>query len=296
MDRRKFLKTSVAGLIGLTQLDKAMAQLESLGNEEYTVDKVALGNSGLTVPRIAMGTGSIGGNGASNQTRLGTENFVKLAHHAYERGISFFDMAEAYGSHPYVGAALKALPREKVTLLTKMSTLPDGSEGIEPVSKTLDRFRLEIGTDYIDILLMHFMYRPGWENNRTHYMEGLARAKEEGIVKAVGVSCHNAQALSVAAEHPWVDVIMARINPFGTNMDADPDTIKEILGRAKQNGKGIVGMKIFGEGKHVRDDERETSYKFAMTEGNVHCMTLGLESIAQADDAVDRVMRIVKGL
>jgi hypothetical protein len=96
MDRRKFLKVSAAGLIGLSQLDKAMAQLSGIGAEEAVkVDRVALGNSGIVTSRIAMGTGSIGGNGASNQTRLGTENFVKLAHHVYERGVTFFDMADA---------------------------------------------------------------------------------------------------------------------------------------------------------------------------------------------------------
>ena len=293
MDRRKFLKVSAAGLLGLTQIDRVMAGLEGLKVADYRVDQVALGDSGIVTSRLALGTGSIGGNGTSNQTKMGAD-FVKMAHHAYRRGITFFDMADAYGSHAVVNAALKGLPREKITLLTKIGHQPDGTEGLEPVEKTLDRFRLETGTDYIDILLLHFIFRPGWEASRRHFIDGLSRAKEKGIVRAVGVSLHNLQAMAEAAESDWVDVMMARINPFGTNMDADPQSVKTVLARAKENGKGVIGMKIFGEGKHVQDDEREASFRFALTEGNVHCMTLGLESIPQLDDAVDRVMRLVK--
>jgi predicted aldo/keto reductase-like oxidoreductase len=84
---------------------------------------------------------------------------------------------------------------------------------------------------------------------------------------------------------------MARINPFETLMDGTPDEIKAILAKAKENGKGVIGMKIFGEGKNVRDDEREQSIRFALTEGNIHCMTLGMESTSQIDDAIKRVLK-----
>ncbi|MDR1981859.1 MAG: aldo/keto reductase [Tannerellaceae bacterium] len=292
MNRRRFIRTSISGVAGLSLAGQGMAGITSILLKEVVVDRVKLGDSGLVVSRIAMGTGTVGGGKASNQTRLGTDAFVKMAHHAYERGLRFFDMADSYGSQPFVGAALKGLPREQVTLLTKLWTYPDGSDKVEPVKENIDRIRREIGTDYIDILLMHCMMEGDWTKNRTHYMDGFSKAKQDGIVKAVGVSCHSLDALANAAEFPWVDVILARINPFGTNMDADPDTVKAILAKAKQNGKGVIGMKIFGEGKHVTDEERERSIRFAVTEGNIHCMTLGLESIAQMDDAIERVMKI----
>jgi aryl-alcohol dehydrogenase-like predicted oxidoreductase len=293
MNRRRFIRTSLSGVAGLSLAGRGMADISSMMSGDTVVDKVKLGNTGLTVSRIAMGTGTVGGGKASNQTRLGTEAFVRMAHHAYQRGLRFFDMADSYGSQPFVGAALKGLPREQVTLMTKLWTHPDGSDKLEPVKENIDRLRQEIGTDYIDILLMHCMMDGEWTGNRTHYMDGFSKAKQEGIVKAVGVSCHSLDALAKAAEFPWVDVILARLNPFGTNMDADPATVNAILAKAKRNGKGVIGMKIFGEGKHVTDEERERSIKFAVTEGNIHCMTLGLESIAQMDDAIERVMKHV---
>ncbi len=294
MNRRRFIKTGVLGVAGLSLSANSIANIGHTLSPETIVDQVKLGNSGLIVSRIAMGTGTVGYNKASNQTRLGMENFKKLARHGYDRGIRLFDMADGYGSQPFVGESIKGLPRDKVILSTKIWTHPDGSDRIESVENVVDRMRQELGSDYIDILLMHCMTSGDWTETRKHYMDGLSKAKQEGKVKAIGVSCHNLEALQKAAESPWVDVIMARINPFGSHMDGDIDVIKGVLAKAQANGKGVIGMKIFGEGKHVSDAEREQSIRFALTEGNVHGMTLGLESIAQMDDAIERVMRNVK--
>ena len=290
MDRRDFIKTGIAGLTGITVMQNGLASVNLGLFQNKTVDTVKLGNTGLIVPRMAMGTGTTGYNKASNQTRLGTEMFSKLAHHAYERGVRFYDTADGYGSMPFVGEAIKSLPRETITLLSKLWPQEDSVENFSSIAENIDRFRKELGVDYIDILLMHCMQRGNWNTTRTRTMDGFSKAKQAGIVKAVGVSCHNKEALMEAAVNPWVDVILARINPFGTNMDGAPEEISKILAAAKTNGKGIIGMKIFGEGKNVKPDEREQSIRYAFKEGNVHCVTLGLESIEQMDDAINRVM------
>lgn len=294
MDRRKFIHTGVAGIAGLSLSRVGLANLQMAFPLDVAVDKVKLGETGLKVSRIALGTGTKGWNYQSNQTRIGMDNFVKMAHHGFERGIRFFDMADMYGSQPFVGEAIKSLPREKITLMTKMWTYDEGSEKREPVSKTLDRFRKEANTDYFDILLLHCMTKGDWTETRKFYMDGLAQAKADGLVKAVGISCHNWDAMAEAVDNPWCDVILARLNPFQSHMDGTTEAVNELLGKARKNGKGIIGMKIFGEGKHVTDEERERSLRYAVTESNLHCMTLGMESIAQMDDAVERVMRLVK--
>ena len=293
MDRRNFIKKGAIGLASVSVLQSGLAGTTFSMATNADVDKVKLGNSGLTVSRIAMGTGTKGYNKSSNMTRRGMDHFVKLAQHAYERGIRLYDMAEGYGSMPFVGESVKAFPRENMTFLTKMWTYDDGSERVESVADNIDRYRKELGTDYIDILLMHCMQKGDWNKTRTHYMDGFSKAKQAGIIKAVGVSCHNIDALREAAVNPWVDVIMARINPFGTNMDDSPDVVKEVLAKAKANGKGVIAMKVFGEGVHIKDDEREQSIRFALKEGNIHCMTLGMETIAEMDDAIERAMRTV---
>lgn len=300
MDRRKFIKAGIAAgtLIGTNIRNVSYALPYSVdgetgsNNEAFLKSKVALGATGLTVPLMAMGSGTSGWNNASNQTRIGMDAFTKLAQNAYDRGMRFFEMAESYGSHPFFGAAMKGMPREELTLLTKIAKT-GGVSAAETRAK-LDSFRKELGTDYIDIILMHCMTSGGWAENRQGVMEGLSRAKEEGIIKAVGISAHNFEALQEAVESPWVDVILARINPFQSHMDGTPDTIRELLGEARRNGKGVIGMKIFGEGRHVKEEEREQSLRYALTESNIHCMTLGFESITQMNDAIARVVRIQK--
>ena len=295
ISRRKFITVSAGtvGLAGLSVTGKWLSDNKYSLFCEAIVDKVKLGNSGLTVSRIAMGTGTAGYDHVSNQTLLGIEKFVELSRHAYERGITFYDMADIYGSMPYIGEAIKSLPREKLTLLSKIRTYEDGSERNKPVQQILDRFRKETRTDYFDIMLMHCMEERNWINSRKHYMEGLAKAKQDGIVKAVGVSCHHVDALNEAAESSWVDVIMARINPFGTLMDAPVDVVKLILLKAIQKGKGVIGMKIFGDGQNASAKEREKSIQFVINEQLAHCMTMGFESKAQLNDAVGRVMHRV---
>ena len=293
IDRRSFIHTSAAGLAGLATLTATGFASQGFTPALAKIDKVKLGKTGLIVSRVAMGTGSIGGNHQSNQTRLGLTNFVKMAHHAYDRGIHFFDTADSYGSYPFVREVFKEVPREKVTLLGKMWTYNDPLKA-EPVDKALERFRMETGSDYFDIMLLHCMTNGKWPAEKKRYIDYFSEAKQKGLIKAVGVSCHNIDALRVAADDPWVDVILSRINPFQSHMDGTPAEINAILEKARNNGKGIIGMKIFGNGDKILEKEREESLTFALKNSNIHCMTLGMESVAQVDDAIDRVMRILK--
>jgi predicted aldo/keto reductase-like oxidoreductase len=293
-DRRSFIQSSAAGLAGLTLFGAGIPFDEPVSVKNAVVDKVKLGKAGLTVSRLAFGTGSTGGNQQSNQTRLGREAFTKIARHAWDRGIHFFDTADSYGSHTYVRDVLKELPREKTTLLSKMWTTDTQWQKAGNVAETLDRFRKETGSDYFDILLMHCMTKGNWKEDKKVFMEGLSKAKQQGIVKAVGVSCHNWDAMKEAVEDPWVDVILARINPFGVHMDGTPEAVSGLLEIAAKNGKGVLAMKIFGNGDKVSEAEREQSLKYALGNPNIHAMTLGMQSVEMVDDAVERAMRLVK--
>lgn len=291
-NRREFLQKSAAALAGLTVLSSGLKGF-NLAPAGASIDKVKLGNTGLLVPRVALGTGSGGWKNASNQTRLGMKGFVELSQYAYDKGIRFFDTADMYGSHEYVREALKVIPRDTVSILTKVMVYDqEGWYKKEPFQTSLDRFRTELGTEYFDILLLHCMVQGEWSTEYRKYMDEVSKAKEKGIFKAVGVSCHNFDAMKNAASDPWVDVLLARINNKGFKMDGTPDEVMPVLETARKNGKGVIGMKVFGMGDLIKEDQREASLKYVIKSGNVHCMTLGLESRQQVDDAVSRVMRI----
>jgi aryl-alcohol dehydrogenase-like predicted oxidoreductase len=288
ISRRKFIK-SVSGatlLIG--------SGLYKLHAAEGQVPQTVLGNTGLKTSILAFGTGTSGWQQSSDQTRMGLNKFLKIAQHAYDSGITYFDTADIYGSHSFVAQAIKKLPRDKITLMTKiwptpLSWLPEGD-----TFQTLDRFRKELGTDYFDLVLMHNMMFADYPARFQKMRDDLSEAKVKGIVRHVGVSCHAFSALQTAATDPWTEVVLARINHAGKRMDEPPETVMPVLKQAHENGKGVLGMKIYGCGNLTDEKSREESLRYVLGSGNVDAMTIGYEEEAHVDDTVARVKRIVK--
>jgi aryl-alcohol dehydrogenase-like predicted oxidoreductase len=259
--------------------------------------RVPLGRTGLTVPRLAMGTGSNGWARASDQTRLGEREFVKLMRHGAELGAEFIDAADLYGSHPFVKASLRELDREQLTLLTKIwfSEAPNMTR-TETARPEVERFRKELGVDQLDIVLVHCVTDPAWPKQQARMRDELSELKARGVVRAVGCSCHSHAALRVAAEDPWVEVIFARINPGHKRMDNDAtvEHVADTLKLARANGKGVVGMKIYGAGDWTSNEQRRASLEYALHGGLVDAMTIGHVSQAQFDDTVANIEAVLR--
>jgi aryl-alcohol dehydrogenase-like predicted oxidoreductase len=287
MLRRDFLRRSASGLAATWVASKARAAglaIPAVSGKYRAHDDVVLGRTGIRTSRLAMGTGTIGGGGESNQTRLGTNPFVTMMLDGYhENGLRFFDTADSYGSHPYVAAAIKQLPRDKVTVLTKTD-----HRDPKEVREDLDRFRRELGTDYIDILLIHCTTEADWTTRYRGVMDVLSEAKQKGIIRAHGVSCHSIEALrAAAAASDWVDIDLVRLNPVGAHMDADADTVISVVKQMRKAGTGIVGMKILGQGA-MRDRPSE-AVRFALGSGVLDAFTIGAESRHEQDDLTHRI-------
>lgn len=236
----------------------------------------------LSVSRMAVGTGTGGWLGSSNQTKkLGVDGLADLLVAAFEEhGINCWDSADQYGSHPHVAKALKRVDRSKVVVLTK--TCATTAAGMR---EELDRFRRELDTDYIDILLLHCMTSGRWPAEMEPVKAVIAEAQAAGIVRVKGVSCHSLAALKAAVNDPWVDLDLARINPDGQQMDAAPNEIVPLLDRMKANGKTVMGMKLFGGGA-LADERREACLRFALGLDCVDCFTIGFESRAEMEETI----------
>lgn len=279
MKRRHFLKASLAGSALLSAFP-----YELLAGEKklYPYDRVNLGNTGIEMSRMAMGTGTRGFGGSSNQTRqLGIKGVSDMLLAAFDEGINFWETADQYGSHPHVKEALKKTNREEVVILTKTN-----SSTYEDVKKDLDRFRLELGSDYLDVVLLHAVTDGAWNTNMKGAMEAMAEAKESGLIRAHGISCHSLEALQTAADEPWVDVDLARYNPGGARMDADVATVQKVLTRMKENGKAIIQMKVYGAGSLV--DKKDECLQFHTGSDFIDAFTLGIESMEQFKDVQKR--------
>jgi len=285
MRRREFLvrTATAAGTVWLSSktILKALAE-QTLPKKFAANDTVTLGSTGIQTSRLAMGTGTNGVGHKSHQTALGIDGLSNLLRNGYDNGLRFFDSADSYGSHPHVAEALKHVPRDKVTVLTK-----SWARDAAGMRADLDRFRRELGVDYIDICLMHCLTEADWTDRYKGAMDALSEAKQKGIVRAHGCSCHSIEALRAAAKSPWVEVDLARINPIGAVMDADPATVVSVLKEMKAAGKAIVGMKILGAGAlRTRQDE---AIKYALSLGLLDAFTIGAENKQEQEDLLRRI-------
>jgi len=296
--RRDLLRNTLIGA-GALALDRRLRAAEAAaGTNAYDpYELVPLGKTKLKVSRVGFGTGMKGWLRQSNQTRLGKEPFETLLRQGYERGIRFFDLADLYGSHPYVAGAIAKCPRDRYVLLTKIWGRPDKGipeEERHDANVIVERFRKELNTDVIDVVLLHCMTDADWPAKQKKQMDLLADLKAKGVIRAHGVSLHSLPALEAAAAEPWVDTVNARINAYGVKMDdKDPEKVSAVLKTMRAAGKGVVGMKLVGEGT-FRDDaeKKDASIRYALSNGCVDTMVVGFEKVEEIDDFAGRVKKV----
>jgi aryl-alcohol dehydrogenase-like predicted oxidoreductase len=286
MKRREFLVKG-ARTVGAALLAQKLSTLGAvfaapLPQKFNAHDTVTLGRTGIQTSRLAMGTGTHGFGSRSDQTALGMAELTALLVNGYENGLRFFDTADGYGSHPYVASALKHVPRDKVVVMTKTDT-----RDAKGVRADLDRFRRELGTDYIDICLVHCVTEADWTTRYRGVMDVLSEAKEKGIIRTHGVSCHSIEALRAAAASPWVEVDLVRMNPVGAYMDADPETVAGLIKQMRADGKGIIGMKILGQG--VLRNKQSEAIHYALSLGLLDSFTIGAASKNEQMDLIGRI-------
>ena len=291
INRRKFLERSVAlGAAAALPLnafadDPPPADRKSI---RLASDVIELGPQKIKVSRMGVGTGTYGAGQSSNQLRaLGVEGVAGMLKSAYDQGIFFWDTADAYGTHDAIKLALKTVPREKVTILTKTDAMtPEKTKG------DIDRFRRELGTDYIDILLLHTRMSPVWDELDKGSMDVMAEAKGKKILRSVGISCHSVSAMKKAILSPWLDVCMVRLNPTGTRMDAEPEIVLPLVQELKAKGKGTIGIKVLGEGSLADGQEHDAALRYALAKDALNCFSIGCEGLPEVLDNVHRIKRL----
>lgn len=300
MKRREFFTKTGLGLGGLvftSQFGCAHKPQTTESKPRFydPYERVALGNTGLKFSRFCMGTGVRGGNRQSNHTRMGKENLEALFNQAYDRGVRWFDLADLYGTHPYLIPALRTMPRDRYGIVTKIWFRPGGLPEKERPNAdvVVERFLKELKTDYIDLVLLHCVTSGKWNEELQPQMEILAKLRQRGSIRAHGVSCHSLEALQAAAREPWVQSVHARINPYGDSMDGAVEQVVPVLREIKAAGKGLVGMKIVGEGKYRNDEQKlDRAAEFVLKLGCVDLLNIGFEKTEEIDDFALRVRKV----
>jgi len=304
--RRQFITTALAGagvlaagpeLLSAAEGRKNKGKAKGQAAKGAATDIVTLGATGIKTTRLAQGTGWNGGGRSSAHSRLGEKVFTELVRHSIDEGIAFVDTADLYGSQPYIGTALKGIPQDKYIVMSKIWprkeywNMPSGG-----AKEEVDRFRKELNRDVLDICLIHCMMDANWTKEFERIRDELSELKQKGVVRAVGVSCHDHEALKVAATHPWTDVVLARINNVGkgAEMDLPPAEVAPVLKQARANGKVVFGMKLFGAGALTKPEQKDASLQYVFQNQLVDAVTIGMMQPKEVDDTIQRVTKALK--
>jgi aryl-alcohol dehydrogenase-like predicted oxidoreductase len=284
--RREFLKTSLAaGTIA------SVGSLQLHATPAKATDVVTLGKSGMKVTRLAFGTGTDSG---AVQAALGQKEFTRLVHYAYDRGIRFFETAEAYSTPAMLGEALKGLPRDSYQLMSKVTTHQD----VDP-QKHFDDLRRISQTEYFDIMLLHWQHTDNWPAQTVRWQDGILEAQSKKAIRARGASVHGLPALRQMPGNKWLEVAMIRMNHNGTRMDGptyednnNPDRVNEVVEHVKQvkkDGMGVISMKLVGNGAFTRHEDRQAAMRFAFKNAGIDCATVGFKNTQEIDEAIDNM-------
>ncbi|MBP7731672.1 MAG: aldo/keto reductase [Bacteroidales bacterium] len=297
LTRRKFVTVAAAGagslIIGKKAIASATVDISDAGVDPFKI--VTLGKTGIKTTLLGMGTGFNGYNRTSSITRAGVAESV--IRYAYEKGIRYFDCADSYGTHTYVRDALKSYPRESYVIGTKMWVTRGGiPEPERPDAEiVIDRFRKELNTDYIDLVQLHCMTSGSWNDEQKRFLDGLEKLKAKNIIRAHGVSIHSLNAMKTASESQWVDTVHVRINPYGESMDSrEPSDVVTFIKKLHDSGKGVIGMKLIGNGSFKDDSEKiNESLKYVLSLRTVDMIIVGFEKPEQIDDYINRMKKTI---
>ncbi|MDO4585755.1 MAG: aldo/keto reductase [Planctomycetia bacterium] len=289
MKRREFLETTITGA-GSAALGGLLPVHSSNANESPTriQPKTPLSTDPCAIvrlteqiecSRIGLGTGVHGGMRACNMTRMDRKEALDVFRFAYDSGIRLFDLADLYGTHDLCREALAGKPRDSYTIFSKIWCHPGAlPENERPTADVLiERFLKELDTDYIDLIQIHCMMDDQWDKKFAHQFEPLEKLKEKGLIRAHGVSIHALSALKKAAVHPWVDALHTRLNTANTRMEGSIEENVEAINTAHQNGKGVIIMKVLGEGAIQDPLERKRSTDFVTRLPSKDVMVVGFE-------------------
>ena len=299
MNRRKFVSALSLGTAHVLFSNPLFAN-SAKSISTNPLQRIKLGKSGIETTMLGMGTGVHAGNRTSFLTKQDSQKSIALLRHAYEKGIRYFDFADTYGTHGFMAEALKNMEREELTLTSKIWFSKGGIPEPErpDANIVVDRFRKELNIDYLDLVQIHCMVDKDWTETMKPQMDILENLKVKGIIRAHGVSVHSLEAMKDAVKSPWVDVLHARINPYGIAMDKpEPEEVVEVIHQLHKAGKGVIGMKLVGNGKLRDDSEKiDNSLRFVLGLGSVDMMIIGFEENEQVDNYLGRTEKALSEL
>jgi aryl-alcohol dehydrogenase-like predicted oxidoreductase len=293
--RRHFIGTAAAGMGAMLLNFRFAGAAPVVAGNHDPYEAVQLGKTGISTTRLCMGTGIRAGGRQSGLTRLGYEQAVNFVREIYNRGVRMFDLADTYGTHAIVSDALKIYPRRDYVLFTKLwfrnGAIPEAER--PDAGTVVARFLRELQTGYIDGVQLHCVTSGNWNTELSDYMTSLDRLKQNGIIRSHGLSCHALAAIETAVREPWADTVHVRLNAYGPKMDDKVEKVEPVVKQLHQGGKGVIAMKILGEGAFSKSDEqRDNSFRYVLQSGAADVLDIGMDKISDIIDTESRIRKV----
>ncbi len=230
-----------------------------------------LGQTGLLVSRLCFGSLTM----APMQANLSVQEGGRLLEAAFAMGVNFVDTAETYDNYGHIRWALERGWSQRVHVATKSYAVTAAE-----MQQSLERALRELGRDYIDIFLLHEQESSLTLRGHADALDYLARAKERGLVRAVGISTHHVAGVRAGALHPQVDVIHPLINRPGWGIvDGTVEDMLAAIEFAASLGKGLYGMKALAGG-HLYHDPA-TALQFVLALPELAAIAVGMQNEAE---------------
>lgn len=237
------------------------------------MDKIKLGNTDIEVSRLCFGSLTM----TPFQANLTVEEGAYLIEYAYDKGINFIDTAEIYENYQYIKTALKGIKRDDYHIATKTYAYTK-----EMAKDSLDLALKELDTDYIDIFLLHEQESIHTVRGHFEAIEYFLKAKEEGKIRALGISTHRIAGALAVKEVKELEIIHPIINKYGIGIqDGNVEEMLKEIQEIHEMGKGIYAMKPLGGGHLIK--EVESSFNFVKSIPFIHSIAIGMQSTDEID-------------
>lgn len=230
----------------------------------------SLGNTGITVSRLGFGALTIG----PLQVNLAPQDGAAVIRAALAEGVNFIDTAELYGTYPHIRQAIAGCS-DKIVISSKSYAYEYSA-----MEKSVQHACRELNREYIDIFSLHEQTSRLTLRGHRPALDYLVKAKETGMIRAIGVSTHTVEVVRAAALIDEIDIIHPIINQKGIGiLDGTLVDMLDAIAFAAEAGKGIYGMKALGGG-HLGTNAAE-AFSFILSQKYIDSVVIGMQSVEE---------------
>ncbi|MBN2314408.1 MAG: aldo/keto reductase [Sedimentisphaerales bacterium] len=249
MDRRKFITAATAGA-GLLALNAKT--LEAQTPRTSTMPLRPLGKMGWMISIVGFGAGS------RYLTQKNLDVAERMIHRAVELGINYFDTGFSYmtgdvrESHLRYGRFLTPNYRDRIYLSSKLH-----ARDAETAKRDFEQTLIDLKTDHLDVLHFHGVASSEKIDKilaKDGALSVYRKLKEEGSIRAIGVTGHDSRVIAEALRRIQPDCVMCPQNPAHANVRRGYkglDFARDVTPYALEHGMGLLAMKTTAQNQLI---------------------------------------------